>query len=301
MDTATVPVIGFIGFGEAAFHISNGLKNAGIQTIHAFDVMADDPNAGVMIKKRMETAEVHKCNYLEELLENSDIIFCATSAKFALSIAQQAAKAITKDKIYVDLNSASPSTKKEVATAIGTAGGLFADAAVMAPVPPHGHKVPMLVSGSGALQFAALMKTYGMDITFINEQAGSSSAMKMFRSIFMKGFTSLLLETLSASYQAGVDKEVLASIQETLSGSTLEELANLLITRTAIHAERRVTEMGEVVATLNEMKLDSTMSQATKTKLQNIVHMDLKNYFGGKVPANYSDVLEAIEELSKIK
>ncbi|MBE6185156.1 NAD(P)-dependent oxidoreductase [Heyndrickxia ginsengihumi] len=301
MDTTTIPIIGFIGFGEAAFHISKGLRQDGIQAIHAFDVMADHPSAGIKIKERMETAEVNKDNSLEVLIKNCDVIFCATSAKYALEIAQDVANSFMKGKMYIDLNSASPSIKKEVAAVIETVGGLFVDAAVMAPVPPYGHKVPMLVSGTGAAKYELLMKQFGMDITFISETAGISSAMKMFRSIFMKGFTSLLLETLSASHEAGVDKEILASVQETLSGSTIEELANLLITRTAIHAERRVTEMNEVVATLNEMKLDATMAKAVKTKLQSIADMNLKNYFHGNVPTHYSDVLVAISERSTIK
>jgi len=135
-----------------------------------------------------------------------------------------------------------------------------------------------------------------MNITFIKEEAGSSSAMKMCRSIFMKGFTALLLETLTASYEFGVDQDILKSIEKTLRNQPIEELANLLITRTAIHAERRVTEMDEVIKTLEDIHASSRMSQQTKAILQEIVSEDLKGYFNNTVPQSYTDVINALNK-----
>jgi 3-hydroxyisobutyrate dehydrogenase-like beta-hydroxyacid dehydrogenase len=136
-----------------------------------------------------------------------------------------------------------------------------------------------------------------MNLTVINDQAGSSSSMKMIRSIFMKGFTALLLETLMASHQAGVEKEIVDSISGTLSNGSIEKLMNLLLTRTAIHAERRVSEMKDVVETLADMDLDSTMSQAAQKKLQSLVDLKLNSYFDFKAPEHYRQVLEGIAKL----
>lgn len=290
------PIIGFIGLGEAAFHICNGLNKEGIQTIYSYDVQADHPVTGPMIQQRAEEAGVILVGSLQELVSKSTIIFCATSAKYAVSIAEQVGIYINSEKIYVDLNSASPSVKKEIAKIINNNAGRFVDGAIMEPVPPHKHKVPIFVSGNGAIELEKQLNEFGMNISFINEDAGSSSAMKMCRSIFMKGFTALLLETLSASYQFGIDKDILKSIERTLSNQSIEELANLLITRTAIHAERRVTEMEEVINTLEDIHTSSRMSQQTKAILQEIVNGDLKGYFNNKVPNSYTDVLNALNK-----
>ncbi|MED1953295.1 DUF1932 domain-containing protein [Brevibacillus centrosporus] len=289
--------VGFIGFGEAAFHICSGLKSEGVEHIRAFDVMANDAELGAKIKDRASTVGVILDSSLGELIQNTQVIFCATSAKYALSIAEQAAPFIRAEKIYVDLNAASPKVKKEIAEVIGQTGGLFVDGAVMEAVPPHRHKVPIFLSGQGAVAFQKLLQPVGMNLTVINDQAGSSSSMKMIRSIFMKGFTALLLETLMASHQAGVEKEIVDSISGTLSNSSIENLMNLLLTRTAIHAQRRVSEMKEVVETLHDMDLDSTMSQAAQRKLQGLVDLEINAFFDYQAPDHYRKVLEGIAKL----
>ncbi|MFA4949115.1 MAG: DUF1932 domain-containing protein, partial [Candidatus Krumholzibacteriia bacterium] len=131
-------------------------------------------------------------------------------------------------------------------------------------------------------------------ISFINENAGSSSALKMLRSIFMKGLTALLLETLTAGRKAGVDKEIMDSISGTINSRPLADTATMLITRTAIAAERRVAEMGEVLDTLAEMGLDSSASAATKAKLQALADLDLRADFGNTPPGTYTTVLDAV-------
>jgi 3-hydroxyisobutyrate dehydrogenase-like beta-hydroxyacid dehydrogenase len=290
------PVIGFIGFGEAAFHICSGLHSANNLEINAFDVMANSENLGPVIRKRAEEAKVTLCSSLKDLLNRCDIVFCATSAKYALPIAVEASASIRKGCIYVDMNSASPMVKRNIAEVMAKADALFVDAAVMELVPPYKHKVPIATSGTGAAKFTDTLNVYGMNISYINDQAGSSSSMKMFRSIFMKGLTSLLLETLVASYKLGIDKEIIASIDNTLSKNSVEKLANLLINRTSVNAERRVSEMGDVISTLTEMGMDSTASKATKAKLQSMVDINLKDYFNNTVPENYTEVLKAILE-----
>ncbi|MEI7672885.1 MAG: NAD(P)-binding domain-containing protein [Deltaproteobacteria bacterium] len=215
------PVLGFIGFGEAAFHISSGLHEAGVSQIVAFDIMAADASLGPLVRSRAESAHVSLMHSLQEMLGIATIIICATSAKYALSIAREAKDYLREGQLYADLNSASPKVKQEIAAIIAQTGALFVDTAVMELVPPHRHKVPMAVSGSGAKQFETLLSPYGMNVTYINEQAGSSSTIKMLRSIFMKGLTSLLLETLTASRKAGVEKEIMASISKTYANNHL--------------------------------------------------------------------------------
>ncbi|MDF2531988.1 MAG: 6-phosphogluconate dehydrogenase [Clostridia bacterium] len=292
------PILGFIGFGEAAYCICSGLRSESNPEINAFDVMANSETLGPTIQKRAQDASVTLCSTLKELLEKSDIVFCATSAKYALPIATEAAQNIRKGCMYADMNSASPMVKREIAQVIDKTGAFFVDAAVMELVPPHKHKVPIAASGTGAAQFTEYLNSYGMNVSYINDQAGSSSSMKMFRSIFMKGLTSLLLETLVASYKMGIDKEIIESINNTLSKSSVEKLANLLINRTSIGAERRVSEMGDVISTLTDMGLDATASKATKQKLQSLVDINLKEHFNNTVPEHYTQVLKAILEKS---
>lgn len=293
-----MPELGFIGFGEAAFHIAKGLGpglvGAGLGPVRAFDVMADDPKVGPLVRERAAGAGVTLVPSLPDLMAACDTVLCATSAKYALSIAKEAAASIRAGTVYADLNSASPGVKKEIGAVMAAAGALFADVAVMELVPPHGHKVPLAVSGTGARAFLDRLSPFGMKIDFINETAGASSSLKMLRSIFMKGLTALFLETLTAGRKAGVDREIMASISGTIDSRPLAETAALLVTRTAIAAERRVSEMGEVMETLAELGLDSSASAATRAKLQALADLDLRADFGNTPPADIATVLDAI-------
>lgn len=291
------PVLGFIGLGEAAFSICSGLTSVSEPTIYAYDVMANSETAGELIHNRAKQANVTLVETLEQLVDKSDVILCATSAKYALSIAKEAAEFLKPGKIYSDMNSASPMVKREIAQAVDATGASFADSAVMEIVPPHKHRVPIAVSGSGAKEFASLLNPLQMNITYINDNAGSSSSMKMFRSIFMKGMTALLTETLLAAYQAGVCDEVMDSITKTLTEKTPEQLANLLINRTAVAAQRRVSEMKDVKATLEAMELPAFATEGTINRLQWFCDLGLKEYFNAISPADYHDVLRAAVEL----
>ncbi|HWP50730.1 MAG TPA: DUF1932 domain-containing protein [Clostridia bacterium] len=291
------PVLGFIGFGEAAFCICSGLAAVSAPVIYAYDVMANSEAAGELIHSRAKQTNVTLIETLEQLIDKSNVILCATSAKYALSIAKEAAVFLKPGKIYSDMNSASPMVKHEIAQAVDATGARFADSAVMEIVPPHKHRVPIAVSGSGAKAFASLLNPLQMNITYINDQAGSASSMKMFRSIFMKGMTALLTETLLASHQAGVCDEVMDSITKTLTEKTPEQLTNLLINRTAVAAQRRVSEMQDVKATLEALELPAFATVGTIKRLQWFCDLGFKEYFNAIPPADYHDVLRAATEL----
>ena len=192
-------------------------------------------------------------------------------------------------------------TKEEVAAVIEKTEASFVDVAVMGPVPNHGHKVPILACGDGARVFTETFNRYGMDITYIGEKAGGASALKMFRSIFMKGFLMLLIESIIAGHQYGVEDQVLDSIEETLTekGSTFRKVINGLLTRAVIHSERREHEMEEVISTLEHLKMDYTMSAASKAKLRWTTEMKFREYFKGVPPKDLHDILTAFDELNK--
>ncbi|RKL68085.1 hypothetical protein CR203_06205 [Salipaludibacillus neizhouensis] len=290
--------IGFIGFGEAAYHITRGLLTEGIKDIRAFDINVDHPSLGFVIKNRVEELGITLDKSLENLIKNSDVVICATSAKYAIKIAKEAAEFLTNSMIYVDMNATSPMVQKEIEE-ITQDRCKFVDAAVVESIPTFQHKVPILVSGSGADEFIEISKKYGMDVLKISDEAGSASAIKVARSTFMKGLTTLLIESLVISKKYNVDNFIMESLNNTLTGKHLTITAKNLLTRTALHAERRVAEMDDVIKTLEESDVNALMSHATKAKLSYIAEMKLNEHFNFEEPKDYGDVVEAIIKLDK--
>lgn len=293
------PRIGFIGFGEAAYNIAKGLKEDGIFHITAYDKFWNiEPQASI-IGKRAREIDVSLASSLEEMIKESDYILSAVSANFALPLAREAKQYLEKGKCFVDMNAASPMTKEEVSEVILETGASFVDAAVMGPIPVYKHKVPISVCGNGAKGFLNVFSAYGMDLTYMGEKPGSASASKMFRSIFMKGFVAILLETIIASNKYQIEDDVLSSIQKTLQDGSFNEIINNLLTRGVIHSERREHEMEEVITTLQSLGVDYTMSEGTKNKLRWCTEAGFKEYFKGVAPADYHEILDAYVKLDR--
>jgi 3-hydroxyisobutyrate dehydrogenase-like beta-hydroxyacid dehydrogenase len=286
--------LGFIGFGEAAFNIAAGLKGEGLSGISAYDKNWKGAPASELICKRAAEAQVELVVSQQALIERSEMIVSAVSADMALPLAQASKPFLKPDQVYVDINATSPMTKEEVDRVIAPVA-LFVDCAVMGPVPTYRHKVPVAVSGPGARRFCDTMTPYGMAITCMDAPAGSASASKMFRSIFMKGFVTLLIEMLTAAHRYGVEDDVLESVKETLTAGPLLEVINGLVGRGVIHSERREHEMDEVIATLDTLQVDAIMSKATKAKLHWVTGLGLKAHFKGVPPTDYHQIFAAID------
>jgi hypothetical protein len=74
------------------------------------------------------------------------------------------------------------------------------------------------------------------------------------------------------------------------------QIINGLVARGVIHSARREHEMVEVIATLDSLKVDATMSKATKAKLGWCTALGLKEYFKGVPPKDYHEILVALDK-----
>lgn len=267
--------ITFIGYGEAAHHISTGLRTTGHLRIGAFDAKVSPA-----LEQRAADNQVTLFDSLESACQGARFVVCLTSASSALSIAKTVLPLLVAGQTYVDMNSAAPTVKQAIDQLPRAAGVDFCDSAVMGTVPGNNHKVPMLLSGSGAAAFAAAFSPLGMRLTVLDADAGAASAIKMLKSVVMKGLPQLLLEAFQAGERFGVLDTLVASLGDSLNGKTVEQLANTFTARTLIHAKRRSAEMDDVVTTLEASGVDASMSRATQGQLDKLAATDWADLLG---------------------
>ena len=277
------PKIGFIGFGEAAASICQGLSGEGVTDIAAFDVHA-----------RPATDGVRMAESLKDLLAGSHVVFSAVTSAVALTVAQDAAAHLSDRHLYVDINSVSPDTKIEIGKTVSASGARFVEAAVMAGVPPYGHKVPMLLAGDGAPELIELMAPFGMVLEDSGGELGSAAAAKMFRSVMVKGMEALFQECVLGADRYGVADKVLDSIGDGYPGIDWKALASRLMGRTAIHGERRAHEMEEVAETLKALGIEPLMAEAAAKRIAWAARRGLKEKFGDEAPESFHQVLDAL-------
>lgn len=270
----------FIGFGEAAYNIASGLKSEGLTDIGAYDINAANPQLGELIRKRAAEVGVKLFNRLEDAYQEGEFIASLTSANIALTVAKSIIPHLKAKQVYIDMNSAAPTVKADIAKIPHAEGVMFCDVAVMGTVPGNKHKVPMLLAGDGAEKFKTAFAQYGMKLTVLNADAGGASAIKMFKSVIMKGLPQLMFESFEAAQKYGVLDTLVASLSSSLNGKTVEQLADTFIARTMIHAGRRSAEMQDVVATLENLGVDAAMSKAVVDKLDHLAEQNWVNKLG---------------------
>jgi 3-hydroxyisobutyrate dehydrogenase-like beta-hydroxyacid dehydrogenase len=197
-------------------------------------------------------------------------------------------------QVYYDFNSASPITKQKIAELQRPEGVKVCDVAVMSAVPLQGSKVPLLLSGDGADEFYHQMKAYGMRMEVIEAPAGAASAVKMIRSIFMKGYPQVLMECLLAAEAYGVTEKIIDSIEDSIGGMDMRQLADRFFTPTVLHASRRSAEMKEVVSMLKDMGHDFTMSEASRVSHENLAKLGLEAEIGADDVIDYKELVPLI-------
>ncbi|MDP3552068.1 MAG: DUF1932 domain-containing protein [Novosphingobium sp.] len=247
--------IALIGFGEAGstFAKAAGWESAAL----AFDI---NPARRAV----MEEAGVVACATAECALSDADVVFSLVTADSALPAAQDYAALLKPGAIWCDMNSVAPDTKRAAAKAIEAEGGRYVDVAVLAPVNPARMNVPLLISGAHAVEAEALLQAAGFAKTrVVGDEIGRASAIKMIRSVMVKGIEALTAEMMLAATKAGVVDEVLSSLDASEKTQSWFERAEYNVERMTTHGLRRAAEMEESAKTLEALGVEPLMTNAT--------------------------------------
>jgi len=286
--------LGFIGFGEAAFNMAIGLKSEGFPDIFAHDIMETDLVMGKLIKNNAKEAAVTLLPNAIQLVENVDIIISAVPSTYALDVCNEIKEHLRPNQIYADVTASTAKTKEKIWNSIENKGVLFVDAAMMGSLPKDKHKVPILASGNGAKKFQEIMTPYNMQIKVVGEKAGAASAIKLVRSIFMKGISTLMIEMLQAADAYGVTEEVVESISKSMDGIPFTSHLDRLVVGSAIHCKRRAGELKGSIEMLKEANIDSYMTESSMKKLESLEKYEFAKRFIDRKPEGWKEIIETI-------
>lgn len=280
--------LGFIGFGEVGYEIAGGLVKEGLMEIYAFDPMQNHEKKGSYIKKQAEAAKVTLLACAEAVAEECAIILSVTPGAAALDAAKSILGKLSQGKVLVDLSTSLPGTKKTIDILVRETGAKFVDGALMASLSQSHHKVPILLAGAGANEVIQALTPYGMKIEKVSDTAGDAIAVKLIRSVYMKGIAALGAEMLEAADVLKVDRLVLDSIGDTLNDKPFEEMNNHLVIASAWHGARQVHEMEDVTRMLKDIGVAPTMTEATIRRLEWFRDLEAAEYFGNDRPKEWN-------------
>jgi 3-hydroxyisobutyrate dehydrogenase-like beta-hydroxyacid dehydrogenase len=251
--------LAFIGFGELGQRFCRDLAIGKNVALSAYDIVFDrDP-----VRRRLAEAHgVTVASSAEAACAGADIVVSAVTADQVEAVAQLAAGWLQPGQLFLDVNSASPATKRRAANVIAASGASYVEGAVMAAVALPGMSVPILAGGPAATRAVDLLNPLGMNLTAVASEHGKASAIKLCRSIMIKGLEALVVDCAAAAKQWDVEAAVYASLDKTYPAIDWAALADAMGERVATHGVRRAAEMREAADMLREIGHDAGLAEA---------------------------------------
>ncbi len=262
-DTVNRLRVTFLGYGEAARAFVQGWSATGKPHASAYDIKTE--NAGSVRDGKCADYRadgIQGCEDLREAISSGGVVFSMVTADQSHAAAEAAARSGIEDRLFLDCNSSAPQTKQASSDVIEAAGGKYVDVAVMTPVDPALHRTPVLACGPHAEEAERVMKGLDMNVSVVDGPVGRASAMKLVRSIAVKGMEALSAEMLAAGRKLGVSNEVLASLDATYPGFGWAERGAYGLDRMMVHGERRAAEMEEAAKMVAGLGLPAAMSES---------------------------------------
>ena len=258
--------IAFLGFGEAAQAFLKGWRSVDVfdAEVAAYDIKTDAADPAVRAAKRADYAHwrVEGARSAPEAMKGASLVFSVVTADQAHQAALAALPGLERGALFFDCDSCAPQTKQKSALEVEAVGARYVDVAVMAPVHPRLHRTPLLIGGPHATAGAETLRALDMKLEIHDGPVGAASAVKMVRSIMVKGIEALVCECVLTGERAGVTEAVLASLEDTFPGFNWPARSAYMLERVITHGVRRAAEMREVALTVDAYGLDGGMSQA---------------------------------------
>ncbi|MEV1245250.1 DUF1932 domain-containing protein [Nonomuraea sp. NPDC049750] len=242
-----------IGLGEAGGVFAAALAASGHQ------VLGYDPANTPTPEGVTRTATLREC------VEGAAYVMVLTAASAAPAVAAECGPLLAEGACYADFTSAPPAVMERLGKTIDG----FADVAILGPVPLHGHKVPLLVSGPGAAAVSRLVSPLGTPVEVLDAPPGAAMARKLLRSVFMKGLALVVCEAVTAGEAAGDKDWIRAEVARQLAGDG-QAIIDRFLTGTRTHAVRRAQEMHDTGAYLDDLGVPTEMTRAAERGLRRI-------------------------------
>lgn len=290
------PRISFIGFGEAGQAMAAGLRADGVSDIAAWDILFPE-TTGARLIDAAKASGVRVASSAADAVRDAEIVIAAVTAASSYEAAQSVTGHLKGIPLYLDVNSVSPGRKQATAKLLGDEGR-YVDVAIVSAIYPARHKSPMMLAGPHAAAAEPVLASLGMKTQIVGDEVGAAAAIKMIRSVMIKGIEALTLECFLAASRAGVADQVAASLHNNYPGVDWHKMSEYNIERMASHGVRRAAEMREVADTLRELGVRPLMTAGTIERQQQLGEIGRRPEVKDAVAKGRAEMLAAIDGAS---
>jgi len=140
-----------------------------------------------------------------------------------------------------------------------------------------------------------------MKTQVMGDKIGDAAAIKMIRSVMIKGIEAVTAECFLAAARAGLLDQVTASLKNNYPTLDWSKVSEYNIERMASHGIRRAAEMREVAQTLRELRVEPLMTDGTIERQQQLGELGRQPNIQEAVKQGREPMLEALDEAMRGK
>jgi 3-hydroxyisobutyrate dehydrogenase-like beta-hydroxyacid dehydrogenase len=262
-------VIALLGFGEAGsalargFAEESGWRHQGSnRTILAVDCALGHGPRGQAMASRAAALGITLTNTYTPALAHAEVVTSTVTGNDAMEAARSALAYLQPGTVFLDFNTITRKTAQEIALLMDARGVQYIDVAVFGSFHAAGYRTPLLLAGKATDLVLPWLTHLGFVVKVLNDRAGDASAVKMLRSIMLKGIEALAVECLVAAQQQDLLDEVLDCFGD-IDRATFRGLLDIVLTTHIPHVKRRMEEVQKVNENLLETGIEPLMSAAT--------------------------------------
>lgn len=261
--------VAHLGLGEGGTALARGFaersgwrKPGSNRSQLAIDIAAGLGARGAAMAERAAAMGVTLSRDYGPSLAEAEFVTSTVTGDDALDAARSALEFLKPGAIFLDFNTITRKTAVAIAKLMDAKGVQYVDAAVFGSFHAVGYRTPLLIAGRDTDRIVPWMEGLGFKVKVLNDRAGDASAVKMLRSIMMKGIEALAVECLVASREQGLLEEVLDCFGD-VDAATFRGMLDILVTTHIPHCKRRMEEVEKVNRNLVETGIEPLMSAAT--------------------------------------
>ena len=229
------------------------------------------PPHGVALPRRMPISP-----------RSADFIVSAVTASQAVPVAQACAPAVKQDAWYPRLQFGLARRQAACGRPDRRPGRPLCRRRRDDVDPAQAHQGALAAWWRRCRELAPLLVELGFDAKVASEKLGVASAVKMCRSVMIKGLEAMVIESFTTARAYGVEDAVLASLTETFPGIDWEKQGAYFFQRVIEHGRRRSEEVREVAETVREAGLTPWSAQGTAERQAFIADLADEGLFGAK-------------------
>ena len=230
---------------------------------------------GARSRSAAKTAGMTAVPDLAAAVAGVDVVVSLVPPSAAVDVAAAVAGAVAaagRTPVYLDANSISPATAKEVCSVVTGAGCECVDGAFVGSAQALGSRTTLYLSGGRAQELAALLEGT-LRTAVLGGEIGTASGFKLAFAGFNKGLVALFLEVMGAAERLGRREALFSCLREFYPG-TVETVERLLPSYPR-HAARRVEEIAEFAEDLRAHGAEAVMAEGTRVMLARFAALGL--------------------------